>query len=88
MALLGAIALPGAMPVSVLGLVMLSAGFCMLPEDMVLLDGLMELPMLLPMLLWAKAAGLSKVRAQAAVMKKRDIGYNSCVLGGGLSPWH
>ena len=84
MALPGAIALPGAMPVSVLGLVMLSAGFCMLPEDMVLLDGLMELPMLL----WAKAAGLSKVRAQAAVMKKRDIGYNSCVLGGGLSPWH
>jgi len=68
--LLGAIELAGAMPVSVLGLDMLSVAFFAVSGAMVLLLGLMELLLLL----WAKAAGARSEKAQAAVMKIRDIG--------------
>jgi hypothetical protein len=84
--LLGAIELPGAivlplvMPVS--GFSVLSEGFMAL-DDVVLLDGLL---MALPMLLWARATGPSIVRAQAAAMKKRDIGIYSCCGRRGMIP--
>jgi len=97
MAPLGAMVLD--MPVSVLGLDMLLCAF-IASFDMVEVAGFMVLVellmapgvpllMLLPMdeLLmddWAKAAGPSKVRAQTAVAKMRDIFSNSC-CGGAVS---
>ena len=90
MELLGAIELVGAMEFAgamVLPLVMPVSGFFMLSEGLVVFGDMLPLGalILLAMLLWAKAAGPRSVRAQAAAVRRRDMGlYSGCW---GRSPW-